>query len=72
MTDTFQIGDATVTRIDELRWADTNPAVLYPDLDPAALAEHAGRLGAIPTIRAPAEWRRASTAGSCACRAAPC
>lgn len=44
MTHTFVVGDAVVTRIDELRWTDTDPAVLYPGLDPAALAEYGPRL----------------------------
>ncbi len=44
MANTFQIGDVTVTRIDELRWTDTDAGVLYPDLDDQALAEHGGSL----------------------------
>ena len=46
MANTFRVGDVTVTRIDELRWADADPATLYPDLDDAALAEHGDRLTA--------------------------
>lgn len=46
MTTTFRIGDATVTRIDELRWTDTDPAILYPDIDETALAEHGSSLSA--------------------------
>ncbi|HEX7389888.1 MAG TPA: MBL fold metallo-hydrolase [Acidiphilium sp.] len=42
MTHQFQVGDATITRIDELRWTDTDPAILYPDLDASALAEFGG------------------------------
>lgn len=44
MQNTFRIGDVTVTRIDELRWSDTDPGILYPDLDDGALAAHGGRL----------------------------
>jgi len=40
MADSFRVGDALITRIPELRWDDTDPAVLYPDLDDAALRDH--------------------------------
>ena len=42
MTDSCRVGDALITRIPELRWDDTDPAVLYPDLDAAALARPCG------------------------------
>lgn len=41
----YRIGDATVTRIDEIGWDDADPARLYPDLDAAALAEYGGKIG---------------------------
>jgi glyoxylase-like metal-dependent hydrolase (beta-lactamase superfamily II) len=43
---TYQIGQATVTRIKELILAEVGPAVLYPNLDAAALAEYGLRLTA--------------------------
>ncbi|MEW6641740.1 MAG: MBL fold metallo-hydrolase [Pseudomonadota bacterium] len=44
MAGSFRVGDALITRIPELRWNDTDPAVLYPDLDAAALRDHGGDL----------------------------
>ena len=41
---TYQIGAASVTRIDELVLAGTDPASLYPGLDDAALAEFGSSL----------------------------
>ncbi|MBR1222388.1 MBL fold metallo-hydrolase [Bradyrhizobium sp. U87765 SZCCT0131] len=46
MADSFRVGDALITRIPELRWDDTDPAVLYPDLDAAALRDHGPSLSA--------------------------
>lgn len=40
----FRVGDAIVTRIPELHWANADPARLYPDLDDAALAIHGADL----------------------------
>jgi len=37
----FRVGDAVVTRIEELRWDNADPHRLYPDLDAAALRDHA-------------------------------
>jgi glyoxylase-like metal-dependent hydrolase (beta-lactamase superfamily II) len=44
MNKTYRIGEATVTRIDEIILNGTDPAVLYPELDAAALAEHGSSL----------------------------
>ncbi len=43
---TYRVGDATVTRIPELDFDGVDPAALYPDLDPAALADHGPQLTA--------------------------
>jgi hypothetical protein len=37
---TYQIGAATVTRIDELPLPNVVPSVLYPDLDAGALEQY--------------------------------
>ena len=42
----YRIGDAEVTRIDELTLRAFTPATLYPDQDPAVLARHRHHLGA--------------------------
>lgn len=35
MRDEWQLGGATITRVDELRWTETDPTRLYPELDAA-------------------------------------
>ncbi|MFE0755725.1 MBL fold metallo-hydrolase [Inquilinus sp. NPDC058860] len=40
----FRIGDATITRIDEIPLAHGSPAELYPDIDPEAADRHRGRV----------------------------
>ena len=42
---TYQIGGATVTRIDEIPLPNVDPSVLYPDLDPSALERYGRFLG---------------------------
>lgn len=42
---TYQIGDATVTRIDELALDVFSQATLYPGSDPALLAQHLDKFG---------------------------
>lgn len=41
----YRIGDATVTRIDELTLRAFSQAALYPGSDPGALGRHRGKLG---------------------------
>lgn len=38
MTAAFHVGDARITRIQELHWDNADPGKLYPDMDPEALA----------------------------------
>jgi glyoxylase-like metal-dependent hydrolase (beta-lactamase superfamily II) len=45
-TKTYQIGDASITRIDELRLAAFQFGTLYPEADPQALERHRARLEA--------------------------
>ncbi|MGO4124726.1 MBL fold metallo-hydrolase [Inquilinus sp. YAF38] len=40
----FRIGDATITRIDEIPLTHGSPAELYPEIDPEATDRHHGRL----------------------------
>ncbi|WP_460254983.1 MBL fold metallo-hydrolase [Acidiphilium sp. MT5] len=42
----FRVGDALITQIPELRWTNTDPARLYPDLNAAALGTNGGQLTA--------------------------
>jgi len=46
MNRTYQVGDATVTRVPEIGLDGVDAAALYPDLDAAALAEHGPSLTA--------------------------
>jgi len=45
-SNTYRVGDATITRIDELTLAAFEFDALYPGGDPEALARHSGRLEA--------------------------
>ena len=45
-TKTYRIGDASITRIDELRLAAFQLDALYPGADPQALERHRDRLDA--------------------------
>lgn len=42
----FRVGDAIITRIDEIPLAHRSPAELYPEIDPEAGDRHRGRLPA--------------------------